>query len=62
MDVRRQSQAYLTRRQSQAAVLNKLRRPSQNDILKRSTKRNSVANAVAVTGITEALLVGEEEG
>ena len=82
MDVGGQSQHYLTRRQSQAAVLrresqafnslnkqsqaalrresqgNSLSKQSQADILKRTTKKNSIANAVAVVGITEALLVG----
>ena len=30
----------------------------KGDILARRNKRNSVANAVTVTGVTEALLVG----
>ena len=59
--LRKQSQGDILRRQSQAAVLRResdIQKQSQADILKRTTKKNSIANAVAVVGITEALLVG----
>jgi hypothetical protein len=72
---RRESQGDALRRQSQGDVLRRpsqgdmLRRPSQSavsqkqcqgDILKRSNKKYSVANAVAVIGVTKALLVGKK--
>ena len=70
---RRQSQSAVLRRQSQGDALRRpstgdlLRRashstkaepPNKADILKRSNKKFSVANAVAVVGVTKALLVG----
>ena len=54
--LRRKSQGVILRKQSQEE---ELRRQSQGDILKRATKKNSVANAVAVIGVTEALLLGK---
>ena len=69
----KQSQAMGLRRQSQGDALHSpspgdlLGRPSQSsqpqtpkkaDILKRANKKFSVANAVAVVGVTKALLVG----
>ena len=61
--LRRESQGNSLNKQSQAVVRresqgNTLNKQSQADILKRTTKKNSIANAVAVVGITEALLVG----
>ena len=52
---RRQSQGVLLRRPSQSITSQK---QSKGDILKRSNKKHSVANAVAVIGVTEALIVG----
>ena len=61
---RRKSQWDVPRKYSRseterrASILAATQKPGKSDIMERSNKKHSVANAVAVIGVTEALLIG----